>query len=343
MRNIGTNHLRGESHVMSNHTLTDIIVLQPTAHIAEPIKLRQLVAIFLSGKSPSTIEAYRRDLGHFAMFLGVGDSVEAAGRLFGATHGLANAVGLQYRAALIEVGHAPATINRKLAAVRALVTLARTVGLVSWQLEVPNVRCQPYRDTAGPGDDGVRRLLAAAEGQNDRRKAARDVALIRLMHDVALRRGEVCALDIDDVAVGGAKLAVVGKGQREKTFVSLPIATRQALAAWQNVRGDSTGPLFLSLDPSSKGPANGRLSGPGLWSIVKEIGLKAGLKSWPHGLRHSAITRALDVTGGNLRTAQKFSRHRDVRTLLLYDDNRTDLGGVVAELVAMQRPGSTQP
>jgi integrase/recombinase XerC len=37
-----------------------------------------------------------------------------------------------------------------------------------------------------------------------------------------------------------------------------------------------------------------------------------------------------------MRAVQKFSRHRDVRVLNAYDDNRQDLAGDVARLVAGQ-------
>ncbi|HVT40002.1 MAG TPA: hypothetical protein VHE78_13215 [Gemmatimonadaceae bacterium] len=53
-----------------------------------------------------------------------------------------------------------------------------------------------------------------------------------------------------------------------------------------------------------------------------------------HGLRHAAITHALDVCAGDVRKVQKFSRHRDLRTLTVYDDNRQDVAGEVAKLVA---------
>ena len=63
------------------------------------------------------------------------------------------------------------------------------------------------------------------------------------------------------------------------------------------------------------------------------LGAAVGLSVRPHGLRHAAITAALDLTG-DLRAVQRFSRHRDVRVLTRYDDNRADLGGVVARTVA---------
>src|SRR5437660_1206522 len=75
-----------------------------------------------------------------------------------------------------------------------------------------------------------------------------------------------------------------------------------------------------------------------LRSLVK-LGRKFGFKVWAHGLRHAAITEALDLTGGNVRAVQRFSRHRDVRVLERYDDNRRDLGGEVAKQVAASVPG----
>ncbi|NES06801.1 MAG: hypothetical protein F6K22_30685 [Okeania sp. SIO2F4] len=36
---------------------------------------------------------------------------------------------------------------------------------------------------------------------------------------------------------------------------------------------------------------------------------------------HSAITAVLERNGGNIRKAQSFSRHTDLKTLMIYDDN----------------------
>ena len=53
----------------------------------------------------------------------------------------------------------------------------------------------------------------------------------------------------------------------------------------------------------------------------------------PHGLRHTAITALLDA-GAGLREAQRFSRHADPRTLMRYDDNRSDIAGEMARRVS---------
>ncbi|HEV2946078.1 MAG TPA: tyrosine-type recombinase/integrase [Gemmataceae bacterium] len=130
---------------------------------------------------------------------------------------------------------------------------------------------------------------------------------------------------------------LTGKGRTSKMKLTLPPETRKALEAWICVRGEAPGPLFWSMNRAR--PDKGRLTAIGLYGMVRELGRKMGLKVWPHGLRHAAITEALDLTGGNVRAVQRFSRHRDIRILERYDDNRRDLGGEVAKQVAASVPG----
>jgi len=284
-----------------------------------------LVEAFLAGRSPHTLLAYRRDLGDFALFVGAGDAETAARLLVEHGHGEANALALSYRAHLVDRGLQAATVNRHLAALRSVVAFARTLGLVPWSLEVPNLKAQAYRDTRGPGRDGFRAMLAAASNE-------RDHAILRLLHDLALRRGELVGLDLADVDLEGGAVWVLGKGRSAQERLTLPEPTRAALASWITVRGPAPGPLFINFDRARQG--NGRLTGTAVWKIVRRLGLEAGLTARPHGLRHSGITLALDITRGDVRGVQKFSRHRDLRILTVYDDNRRDLAGDIARLVA---------
>lgn len=301
-----------------------------------PSNAAELLAAFFSGRSPHTTAAYRGDLADFRAFIGA-DTVEAAAaRLLGGTNGEANGLALAWRSHLIEEGRSPSTVNRKLSALRALVALGRTLGLVVWRLDIRNLPSEVYRDTRGPQRDGVVAMLAAAAAQTDRRKALRDVALLRLLHDTALRRGEVCRLDIADIDLAAGRVLVLGKGKREKIAFTLPEPTRAALAAWMAERdGQEPGPVFMALDSWSGTRPGQRLTGAGLWHIVKTLGGSAGLKTRPHALRHSAITAALDATKGDVRAVQRFSRHADIRTLQVYDDNREDLAGKVAAMIAV--------
>lgn len=289
-----------------------------------------LVETFLSGRSPRTLEAYRQDLGDFARYLGAETAEEASRRFLAGGKGPANETAHAYRAELLTRGLSPSTVNRRLAALRSFVKLARLFGVVDFTLDVEGVKSTSYRDTRGPGRDGVRLLLEELAGRAGE-KSTRDRALVRLLYDLGLRRGEAVALDLEDVDLKAGSVSVLGKGRTERESLTLPEPTRSALGDWVRVRGPKPGPLFVNFDRASKG---GRLTGRSVARVLASLGKAVGLVVRPHGLRHAAVTEALDATGGNVRAVQRFSRHRDLRVLTLYDDNRQDLGGEVARLVA---------
>jgi integrase/recombinase XerC len=319
--------------------VSDELATLTSAPVAIPAAVGvDILAAFLAGRNPRTLAAYDRDLADFARFLGAADARAAVALLLGLAHGDANACALGYRAHLAERGLQPATIARRLAALRSVVTLARTLGRVAWALDVPSPKAEPYRDTAGPGDAGWRAMLdrARAAAATGKPKGVRDLAVVRLLHDLGLRRGELAALDLAALDLGSEPPAVevVGKGKTSAARLTLPEPTAAALAGWIQVRGSEPGPLFTRLDRAGKD--GGRLTDTGVYLVVRDLGRKAGLSRpvRPHGLRHEAITRALDRTGGDVRTVQRFSRHADPRTLMLYDDRRRDAAGDVARLVA---------
>src|SRR4051794_29687253 len=174
---------------------------------ADPPHVR-LVRAFLVGRSRQTLRAYARDLADFARWCGAGSPGEASRLLLACGQGRANEVALAYRQQLQARGLAPATVNRRLAALRSLVKLARTLGMVGWALDVDGPRGEPLRDTRGPGREGFRRLLGALAGRTDA-KGARDRAVLRLLFDLALRRAEVVSLDVEHVDLDGGTVAVL--------------------------------------------------------------------------------------------------------------------------------------
>jgi len=89
-----------------------------------------LVRAFLSGRNERTVKAYSQDLADFQPFMGASTVDEAAKVLLANGHGPANATALAYKAHLVERGLQSATVNRRWAALRSLVQLARIMGLV---------------------------------------------------------------------------------------------------------------------------------------------------------------------------------------------------------------------
>lgn len=95
-------------------------------------------------------------------------------------------------------------------------------------------------------------------------------------------------------------------------------------------------PLFCTVDRATFGH---RLSGNAIYNIVRNSSESAGITKVmsPHRIRHSAITAALDATNGDTRKVQKLSRHRNLNTLMIYDDNRhqhqSEVTNILADLV----------
>jgi integrase/recombinase XerC len=153
----------------------------------------------------------------------------------------------------------------------------------------------------------------------------RDYALLRLLWGNALRRNEVSQLNIGDFDPDAQTLKILGKGRGTQVeVIDLGDATVEAIAIWLEAsRGvrPFDAPLFTALDFHNSGH---RLTGDGIRKIVVRLCAKAGIKKVvsPHRIRHSAITAALDATDGNVRKVQKLSRHRQLDTLMIYDDNR---------------------
>jgi integrase/recombinase XerC len=67
-------------------------------------------------------------------------------------------------------------------------------------------------------------------------------------------------------------------------------------------------------------------------AVAKAAGINKKLS--PHRIRHSGITAALDATGGDVRKVQKLSRHANLNTLMIYDDNRLNVQGEISDLLA---------
>jgi len=323
--------------IFSNTTLVLQNEQPRTTSAHQPVP--DILEDWLQRHSENTRRAYAQDLQAFQRFLvalglEINSTPHAVAFLLSRDHGEANRVALKFRNYLEEAELAPKTINRHLSALRSIVELANRFGHIPWKLSVANVKSRPYRDTRGPGAENVRRMIAAQATRRDP-KGRRDLAILHLLYGLGLRRGEIVGLDLRDLDLDGGILWVLGKGKREREALTVPDTTRAVLRRWVDHRGSDPGPLFTNFDRARKGSQTGRrLTGRNIYSIVRSLGQELGIKATPHGIRHSAVTFILDETNGNLRMGQAFSRHESVETLKYYDDNRKDLRGKAASIVA---------
>jgi integrase/recombinase XerC len=240
----------------------------------------------------------------------------------------------RYKGDLIKKELKSATINRRLAAIKSLVAFSYNCGHCEFMLEaVKGEKLCAYRDTTGIDPEAFKRVLSAIDRTS--LKGIRDYALLMLLWSNALRRSEVSKANIADFDPTAKTLRIFGKGKgNQSEIISLGKATVMAIEAWLETRGE-TNPdkaLFVSVNP---GYRDGRLCTQAIYNIVKERCQSAGISKAmsPHRIRHSAITAALEVTGGDVRRVQKLSRHSSLNTLLIYDDNRKNHQREVSDLL----------
>lgn len=260
--------------------------------------------------------------------------------------GAANLCALEFQTALSARGLAPSTVNLKIQALRALCKVGRMMGLITWGIDVRQLRAEPYRDTRGPGLTGVRALLDTAR-QGKPRVSLRDTALLSLLFSMGLRSHEILRLDMPDLDLPKNRLAVTGKGHLEPRWLTIPPGAKSDLLAWLAARGEllagwgmplEAGPVFFSFH---HGRRAARLGKTGLWYLLRTLGARTGGLGAvrPHGIRHTAATTVLELTGGDIAAAQRFGRWADPKPVMIYNDNREDVAGVLAgQLDALIHP-----
>jgi len=194
---------------------------------------------------------------------------------------------------------APATIARRLSAVRALLRFA--LGSAN----VPDTPLAPRRGRRLPDAPRVAEvdaLLDAVDG--DAPLALRNRALVELVYSAGLRSAEAVGLDLADVDFEQEQVHVRGKGGKERIVpLGEEAAHRVALylgeARPQLARGAADA-LFLS--------ARGRrLDTSSLRRLVAH----------PHRLRHAFATHLLEG-GADLRTIQELLGHSSLSTTQIY-------------------------
>ncbi len=270
----------------------------------------------LTNVSPNTVAAYRSDLAGFASW------VERSG--LDHPSQVDRITLRRYLAHLATRGYAARSRARKASALR------RYFGWLHHTGAVPN---DPARSLRSPGGDGrLPRVLAPTElavlldapppsaTEEPLARRLRDDAVLEVLYGGGLRVGELCGLDLPDVALRTRTLTVWGKGGKQRQ-VPLGQPAADALDGWLR-RGR---PEFLSAGPTeTPSPTDGaavffnqrhrRLTPRDVRRILDR---RAPTPTHPHALRHSYATHLLDG-GADLRVVQELLGHADVATTQIY-------------------------
>lgn len=157
-------------------------------------------------------------------------------------------------------------------------------------------------------------LTAEGSAQADRLKA-----IVILLSLQGLRQIEVSRLDVEDVDLIRSKAFVLGKGSDDKEAIDLHPATASALAGYIKSNCIKSGALFVSESNRGKGS---RLTTRSIRRIVKSLFNDLDFDdAFVHGLRHYFTTKMIKAFKGDLLKVAKFTRHKSLEMLTVYNDD----------------------
>jgi site-specific recombinase XerD len=222
----------------------------------------------------------------------------------------------RYAAGLSSEGAAPATVARKLAAVRSLFDfLVRSERLGQNPADLVS---SPKREQKLPKVLSGEQARALLEGIAARTPLElRDRALLELAYSCGLRCEEIVNLDATSIDFDSEQLRVLGKGSKERLLpVGEPAqrALRRYLERGRPALASERREPALFLSKSGRRLSNSDVTRRlALW--VREAALAAGVS--PHSLRHSFATHLLEG-GADLRTIQELLGHASISTTQVY-------------------------
>ncbi|MDX2149185.1 MAG: tyrosine-type recombinase/integrase [Bryobacteraceae bacterium] len=221
----------------------------------------------------------------------------------------------------------PATIRRKLAAVRALFRFLQREGIVALNAaKLARTPKAPQKLPDVPPAELVNGLIdEVALDKLDRPLPARDLAIFELLYGCGLRVSELTGLDLPDLDRAERWLRVRGKGKKERQ-VPYGGKAAEALERWLAARTPAD-PAYLAVFLNAKGR---RLTTRGVAWLTKlyATALTPDPTLHPHSFRHAFATHLL-ASGADLRAIQELLGHARLSTTQKYTQvSLTDLMAV---------------
>ena len=286
--------------------LGEALPADPPAEILEYLSYLKAVR----GAAERTIEAYGKDLAHFANYCanhGIDPGKAEAGELRG------------FIADQSAEGAAAVSVNRALSSIR---------GFYRWLIRFGRRQdnpCGALRNLKSPKtlpsflwEPEMARFAVLPETSGIL-WPARDKALILVMYSAGLRISELVSLSLLKLDSGLGEGRVTGKGDKER-IVFFSDEAREALAAYLPERQ-------ARIKAGVKNPTyrvfinrNGRaISIPGVRWIIARYAEHSGLEKHihPHSLRHSFATHLVN-SGCDVRVVQELLGHASLSTTQRY-------------------------
>ena len=268
-------------------------------------------------RSANTTAAYRNDLTQFTRF--VHEHCAEARRTGIFWPGVEAETVQGYLRHLKESEYAPATVARKVAAIRSFFHWMEERGALhnnpAAGLESPKVRKlapHPMRPQE------IERLLAGpARGQSA--QALRDRALLEMLYGSGMRVSEVVSLNLDDVPHETAlEETDPAAARRKRRLAGLHSSASEALRDYLHA-----GRSQLQVQPDEQAlflnHRGQRLTRQGLWLVIKRYVQQAGIKGLvtPQTLRQSFAAHQINA-GVEVQQVQEMLGHANLQSTQVY-------------------------
>ncbi|MBF0410860.1 MAG: tyrosine recombinase XerD [Candidatus Riflebacteria bacterium] len=260
------------------------------------------------GLRPKSLEAYKKDLSDFLLFLSEKnrrpDDPSIQGQL------------ILYMVKLHEEQLSPRSIARKTSAIKGFFRFLQAEGIIKDDPTIVMERPKSGRALPKVLSKHEMELILNCITDNNP-LALRDKAILELLYATGIRETELIELQIGSINREGEFINIIGKGARERV-VPMGSYALQALKTYLD-KGRSHLLKVISERTIFLNPAGQPLSRMGLWKIVRKYALKAGIKKKvsPHVFRHSCATHMLEG-GASIIAVQEMLGHVDISTTQIY-------------------------
>uniref|UniRef100_UPI0013EDF41F tyrosine-type recombinase/integrase n=1 Tax=Dysgonomonas sp. ZJ709 TaxID=2709797 RepID=UPI0013EDF41F len=165
-------------------------------------------------------------------------------------------------------------------------------------------------------DEDISKIVVYCSALELTLKNLRLKSILSLLIFQGLRQVEITRLDVTDINLKDKTAYIIGKGQNDKERIHLHPSTVKVLKEYLHTYRMRNGALFRSESNFSSGS---RLTTKSIREIIKKVLNELDIDGSTHGFRHFFITKLIKSYKGELLTVSKYSRHRSIQMLEVYN------------------------
>ena len=267
--------------------------------------------------SELTVSSYKRDIGQFLVFIGVGP-LAGADDLEQVTYRQLRG----YVMDLSERKYGKTSINRKISALRSFFSYLHSHGYISHDPSQKISTLKKDRTLPKFVEQSVMTRMADDLMEvTDDYMAERDSLIVLMLYATGLRVSELIELKNGDISADFSEIKVTGKGSKERLVPLMePIVkkVKNLIFLRDNICFSRDNYLFLS-------QTNQRMNRSAVYRVVNSVLARYGVdgKKSPHVLRHTFATHLLN-NGAGIETVKELLGHESLATTQIYTHNNIE-------------------